>query len=298
MATKKQTTKAVTAPRRTAAAPQQSSTAVALSAADADELMQQDAGRGYEEAGRDAFQMPFLRILQDLSPQVKKLKSEYIAGAKPGQILHTVTKDLFDEVQVIPCHYSQTFIEWVPRGKKGAEGGAGFVAAHPAGTPLAAQIVRDEQNRPLLPNGNQLSDTRQHYVLLVRADGSCEQALIAMSSSQIKASKNWMTRSRAPLLRSDGTIRVAQPPLWARVYTLRAVEVSNDKGSWWGWEVADSIDNLVIDHIKLARAFHAQLVSGAGPRVNYGDLADDAEGRTLDGSAADTPGDLDNEIDA
>ncbi len=233
-------------------------------------LMTEDAGRGYEEANKDSFAIPFLRILQDLSPQVKSKMTGYVQGAKPGHVFHTISRELFESVRVIPCYYSQAFIEWVPRSAKGkGNGGSGFVASHPATTPLASQTVRDEMGRALLPNGNQLVDTRQHFVLLVRDDGSCDQALIALSGSQIKASKNWMTRTRAPLLNADGSIRVAQPPLWARSYELRVVEQANDKGSWYGWEVADAFDNFVLDHYTLARAFNAQMRSGAGPRVSY-----------------------------
>lgn len=291
MASAKKTKDLAPATRRSTAlaAPADDSTALAS-------LMQEDSGRGYEEASRDAFAIPFLRILQDLSPQVKSKMSGYIKGAEPGMVLHTISKELFESVRVIPCYYSQAFIEWVPRERKGS--GAGFVASHPADTPLAHRTVRDDRGRAMLPNGNQLVDTRQHFVLLVRDDGSCDQALIAFSGSQIKASKNWMTRTRAPLVHADGSIRVAQPPLWARSYELGVVEQANEKGSWYGWEVREAQDNFVLEHYQLARAFNAQMRTGAGPKVNYSDI----DGEELAPAPADrAPRDLDdndNDIDA
>lgn len=257
-------------------------------------LMAQDSGRGYEEANKDAFAIPFLRILQDLSPQVKSKMSGYIKGAEPGMIFHTITKELFESVRVIPCYYSQTFIEFVPREKKNASTGSGFVASHPSDTPLALRTVRDDRGRSILPNGNQLVDTRQHFVLLIRDDGSCDQALIPMAGSQIKASKNWMTRTRTPLLNPDGSIRVAQPPLWARSYVFGVTEQANDKGSWYGWDLREAQDNFVLEHYHLARAFNAQLRSGTGPKVNYDDLTD------AEPTVNERPQDLDadNDIDA
>jgi hypothetical protein len=254
-------------------------------------LLTQDANRGYEEATKDAFAIPFLRILQDLSPQVKSKMTGYVPGAEPGMIFHTITKELLESVRVIPCYYSQTFIEFVLREKKNASTGSGFVAAHPADTPLALRTVRDSQGRSILPNGNQLVDTRQHFVLLVRDDGSCDQALISMSSSQIKASKNWMTRSRTPLLHPNGSIRVAQPPLWARSYVFGVAEQANDKGSWYGWDLREAQDNFVLEHYHLARAFNAQMRSGAGPKVNYEEMTD------ADTAANERPRDLDNDND-
>ena len=255
-------------------------------------LMAQDSGRGYEEASKDAFAIPFLRILQDLSPQVKSKMTGYVQGAEPGMIYHTITKELFESVRVIPCYYSQVFIEFVPREKKSASTGSGFVASHPADTPLALRTTRDAQGRSILPNGNQLVDTRQHFVLLVRDDGSCDQALIPMAGSQIKASKNWMTRTRTPLLNPDGSIRVAQPPLWARSYVFGVAEQANDKGSWYGWDLREAQDNFVLEHYHLARAFGTSMRSGAGPKVNYHEMAD-AE------TVSERPRDLDdNDIDA
>ena len=56
-------------------------------------MFEADAGMGMENVGSEDVKIPFLRILQDLSPQVKEGKGEYIQGAKPGMIINSVSKN-------------------------------------------------------------------------------------------------------------------------------------------------------------------------------------------------------------
>ena len=72
-----------------------------------------DAGSGFEETSQESYAIPFLSILQSGSPQVKKSDGAYIKGAEEGMLIDSVTQTLFaDGVEVIPCHYTQRFIEW------------------------------------------------------------------------------------------------------------------------------------------------------------------------------------------
>ena len=49
-------------------------------------MFEGDAHKGMEHMGADDLALPFIRILGDLSPQVKKSKAEYIEGAEPGML--------------------------------------------------------------------------------------------------------------------------------------------------------------------------------------------------------------------
>ena len=51
-------------------------------------------------------QIPFVRILQAMSPQLKKREAEYIEGSEQGDMFNTVTKQHWtgdDGITVIPC---------------------------------------------------------------------------------------------------------------------------------------------------------------------------------------------------
>ena len=41
-------------------------------------------------------QIPFIRLIQAMSPQLSKKKTEYIEGASQGDAFNTVTKELWD----------------------------------------------------------------------------------------------------------------------------------------------------------------------------------------------------------
>lgn len=252
-------------------------------------MLEQSKGGGFEEAGQDAFATPFLVILQDLSPQTKKLMPGYIEGARPGQILQSVSKELFENVRAIPCYFSKVFIEWVPREKNG-----GLVAIHPADTPLQTQITRDEMNRPVLPNGHILEDTRQHYVLFVHPSGVVQQCLVAMRSTNVKVSKNWMASMQSALPFNSKLLN--DLPSYACSYLLGVEERANEQGQWFVWNPTHRELITDIDLFKRAKAFNESVKRGQ-TRANYEDL------RATEGGGAagsDIPSDLneENEINA
>ena len=96
-------------------------------------MFEADAGMGMENVGSEDVKIPFLRILQDLSPQVKEGK-EYIQGAKPGMIINSVSKKLYDgrKVSMFYDAITKEFVEWQDRGK----GDSAPVATYPANSDI------------------------------------------------------------------------------------------------------------------------------------------------------------------
>lgn len=234
---------------------------------------------GFEEADRDSYAIPFLVPLQKGSPQCEEDGGEYIEGAKPGMIYNTVSGELFDGkrgVQIIPCHYTRTFVEWRPRKQ-----GGGFMGEHRPEEGLQNTTTRDpDTNRDILPNGNDLVDSRNHYVLLLREDGAAEPALITMASTNIKKSRRWMTRMQNLRAETpDG--RSFTPPMYAYVYTLRTQFESNDKGTWYTWDVQpgqEQVQSLQV--YEQAKSFRTQVKSGAA-KAAHDTLAGSSEGDTV-----------------
>ena len=54
------------------------------------------AGQGMETIGADDMQIPFLRILQPLSPEVQKGDAKFIKGASAGDLFNPVTQQVWD----------------------------------------------------------------------------------------------------------------------------------------------------------------------------------------------------------
>lgn len=253
-------------------APKKESKAVAVQNMDNDFLMQ-DAGAGADNVGAKDLAIPFLVILQSMSPQVDKKKPEYIKGAEAGWIINTVTQELFKDeavLKLIPCYYEQKLIEWQPR-----ETGGGLVNIYDIGDPIAQKATRDPAtNRDLLPNGNILVTTSQHYVLHVREDGSYTPAVVSMSSTQLKHSKRWNSlMANIKLKGANG--QTFTPATFSHVYNMKVQGETNNKGSWYGWQVETDGPVKDLGLYTAAKSFYQAVSSGkvkaAPPAAAHGD---------------------------
>ena len=198
---------------------------VAVVAADAKAM----SGFGSLNLARDTA-IPYISILQTSSPQVNPSKAEYIESAKAGQLYNTVTQEAFDVLEVIPVFYHLKYVEWKPR-----EQGGGFIASHDADSGIIGQTKRDPMtNKYVLSNGNHIVQTAYHYVLMVTNSGY-QNAVISMSSSQLKKSRRWNSLMLSQKIK--GPSGMFTPPTYAFTYKLSTVSESNDRGSWFGFSI-------------------------------------------------------------
>jgi len=192
--------------------------------------MEADAQQGAQNISQADLALPFLKILGQLSPEVNKRDGKYVEGAEPGKIINTVTNQLYDSLQVIPCHYKRQYIEWQDRGTStGAP-----VAIHEADSDIVSQTTRGKDYKDRLPNGNYLDNTASHFVLTVGDTPST--ALISMKSTQLKVSRKWNSMMMG--IKMQGKNGLFTPPTYSHIYKLSTVQMSNDKGTWFGWDVA------------------------------------------------------------
>ena len=74
----------------------------------------ENVSTGFEDMGADDLQLPRLKLLQAMSPEI-----ENDEALRAGQILNSVTGDSWSSdggVKVIPCVYHKTYVEWAPQG--------------------------------------------------------------------------------------------------------------------------------------------------------------------------------------
>jgi hypothetical protein len=218
-----------------------------------------DAGAGFETADSSAYAIPFLTILQSMSPQCKKSDGAYIKGAEEGMLFNSVTQELFNGdtgVVVIPCYFKRSFIKWAPR-----ETGGGFKGELLPSDPQVTSARADDEGKLHDADGNLLSDTRTHYVLLLTANGGYQPAVLSLSSSQIKKSRNWMSKMNGiKMQRQDGSYFT--PAMFSHQYRITTVPESNDKGSWFGLkvEIVGPVD--IADLYRASKSFRDAVSSG------------------------------------
>ena len=194
---------------------------------------EQMSGLGFAETTTQDMSIPFLRILGAQSPQVDEADGAYVEGAKGGMIYNTVSNTVTsgkDGVLVVPCYYNRRYVEWKPRDQ-----GGGYVGSYLPDDPIVATATRNDNNDEVLPNGNLLTNTAQHFVLLLEGD-SYTRCLITMSSTQLKKSRRWLSQMNA--MTAMGKNGPYTLPMMSQFYTLTTVPEQNDLGKWYGWAIA------------------------------------------------------------
>ena len=193
--------------------------------------MEADAQQGTQNISQEDLALPFLKILGQLSPEVNKRDGKYVEGAEPGKIINTVTNALYDTINVIPVFYKRQYIEWQDRGTTGS---GAPVAIHDADSDIVNQTTRGKDYKGRLPNGNYLDNTASHFVLTL--GDNPQTALISMKSTQLKVSRKWNSMMMG--IKMQGKNGLFTPPTYSHIYNLSTVQMSNDKGTWFGWDVS------------------------------------------------------------
>ena len=218
-------------------------------------MLAQDSQKhtGFENMTAEDIALPFLTILQALSPQVRGQNK--IDGASEGDFYNTVTQEAHKGVlKIIPCAFKKAYVEWTPR-----EQGGGYVKEH-VNSQILDSTHKNEKNQDALPNGNIIVTTAYHYVLVVK-DNTVERAIISFTSTQLKKSRRWNSQMMNIQIKLPSG-ELITPPMFSHVYAAKTVSESNDLGQWSGWDISSP---MMIDDMKLyvrAKTFSEDIAKG------------------------------------
>jgi hypothetical protein len=73
-----------------------------------------------------------------------------------------------------------------------------------------------------------------------------------MKATQLKVSRKWNSMMMG--IRLQGKNGLFTPPTYSHIYNLKTIQMSNDKGTWYGWDVTKVgpvSDKGVYDQAKL-----------------------------------------------
>jgi len=227
-------------------------------------VFEADAGQGIANIKQEDLALPFLKVLGQLSPEVNKRDAKYVEGSQPGMIINSVTNELYDGekgIQVLPVYYKRQQIEWQDRGEsKGAP-----VNIYDAGDDIP-QTTRDKSNKDRLANGNYLENTVSHFVVLLGKTPTT--ALISMKATQLKISRKWNSMMMG--IKMQGKNGLFTPPTYSHIYKLKTVQQSNDKGTWFGWDVSKVGPITDKGIYEIAKGFSNNVAKGA-VQAKHGD---------------------------
>lgn len=226
-------------------------------------------GTGFEDFDQNDLVVPLMYILQKGSPQVEEGNPKQIKDnplAKAGTIWNTATGKLYDGktgIVVIPVHRVRSFIEWIPKD----EGGGLVNVFRPEDAEVQEvfkKLGRDKKYGKLkIGDGNDLVETFTVFCIQVLPDGTTEQVVIPMASSQIGMYQKWMTSAKT--VKVDG----ATPPMFSHRYRLTTFFFSKKDNTWFKWDAkfdgADAEAARLADNDPLfqqAKEFRAMLMAG------------------------------------
>jgi hypothetical protein len=257
-----------------------------------DDMMQEAAelGGAGRTKGMEDNQVPFISLLQDLSPEVKKRDPAYIEGAEPGFIINKGTQKIYagDTGLIVQPWASERVInKWIPR-----EAGGGYQGRFPlTGTVEETMKALGASQRPdpkdptkfdwiVEDTGHQLIDTRYVYVNVLE-NGRCDPAVVAFSSTGHTVAKKWSTLRNASRLPNG-----AEHPIWFKKYRMRSQAKKNNKGDFFVLAFDDLGDEGFITDASIrnmARSLHEAFAAGSIRAADGdgsdagGDAGEDAE---------------------
>lgn len=146
----------------------------------------------HDELDMDSYAIPRIAVLEKMSPQVDPDAGEYIEGAKAGMLCNSVMGELYTSILAIPVKRRRVYLEWTPRNL-----GGGFVAEHNGaeGGELMKRTTRNEKNVDITPNGTELHNVLEFYVLFSADEGKTwGRAIMSMSRTRMAEGKKWNSR--------------------------------------------------------------------------------------------------------
>lgn len=188
-------------------------------------------GAGFENTSQDDFSIPYLSLLQAMSPECgAEGEEKQIEGAKPGMLMNSVTKHLYPKAGIVfvPVATDHVFVEWRPR-----DAGGGIVARHSPNSELVTAVkAAQEFGQYKTDDGNDLIET--FYMIgftLEEADATepGEPIVIAFSSTKIKVYKTAM---------SAINMFKGKPPLFANRLLVQSIADQNNKGNFFNLKLS------------------------------------------------------------
>ena len=250
---------------------------------------------GFDNQTQDDISIPFVNVLQALSPQVEERDD-----CKAGMLFNTITEQAWAGAEgfvFVPCITEHCFVEWTPQN----DGGGGFVARHEISAPLVRECqAQQEFGQFKTPDGNDLVETFYVYGVLEDSEELC---VLAFSSTKIKVYKRWATRlNMFTLKQADG--RKVRPPLFAHRTRVTTKQEQNKAGQKYynfnmepaEGDVKSSLLDPASDLFAIARDCYAMVKDGSARAATETQQKTASAATPGNAPAADMGEDLDDDV--
>ena len=238
------------------------------------------AHAGFEDTTIADLSIPFLALLQSLSPQVE---DQTIEGCKAGDLLNTVTGEIVKQpFIVIPVYKEEAWVRWVPRNQ-----GGGLKGRYEPDSPEVLKLIKDNGGSRIPPkgsdkktipfkdeDGNDVIETHYVYCLVLGEDKRTVEGYIVVpfSSTKIKPYKDWLTAMYT---------QKGRPPMFANRAAIETTKQKSEGGSYFNFLIKPAFNTWresLIDPrsdmplLQEAKEF-AEMIENGLARPNYESMA-------------------------
>jgi hypothetical protein len=239
--------------------------------------------KGFEHQTSADGSMPFIIVLQQMTPVVAE---QQIEGIRAGMLYNTVTQQYYGNPEgmlFVPATTRHQYTEFVPRDK-----GGGYRGQHEINSPVVKAAIANskefgEYYHP--ETGNELVETFYVFGVVCDGDHPAGQALMAFTSSKIKPYKNWISLVRAHTVTNPrNPEQKVIPPLYAHLTRITTEMKKNDKGTFHVpvlKAATGAIDTSLLapnDPRFQAAKICKELVDAGAAKVNYEQAREEGSG--------------------
>ena len=183
-------------------------------------LQNASSGAGNENITSDDLELPRLKLLQALSPEVAEGGDEQIINAKAGMTINTMTSEIMEDFYAINVFFNREYAVFRNRQLGGD------------GVPLTVEKTKEDATNYITENGLSLDEfdvveTAKHLLLVCEEDGTPKyEAMMLMSATRLRFSSEW-----------NSMIVSTNLDRYAGMWKISSKRVSNTKGSWFTYTV-------------------------------------------------------------
>lgn len=203
-------------------------------------LEDSEAGLGQDFA-TDELIIPRITILQDLSPQVRERKAEFVPGAKPGMIYNSVNNALDAAIHFVPAKFHSVWVAWKPR----PDGGLVNNSVDPAVLTEENGFMLDGIDRyvgQMVPAGEsdpvkvEVIKTPEWVGVARGGDGWTMPVAISFPATKAKAARKINTAIDLTEVEVKPGQFIKPPPFY-HTFLLGAAIENSGENEWYGWTV-------------------------------------------------------------
>jgi len=168
--------------------------------------------------------IPFLRILQPLSPQIQDMP-----GAKPGQFCNIATGKLNDKKLIVPIVHQWNYTEWLPERE-------GFVkdwGEDMQGWQNECDAENKNAFKPITKSGNNILIARHFFVFDIdEEDNDIEACIMPFTGTMLTRAKSWSSKiTYAPKIKTgNGLVRA---PFYYYNYRMTTEIIKRGPYTWY-----------------------------------------------------------------